>query len=135
MALAHNLRLASFLFMCLYVIGCGKAGFSVTGKLEDNGKPLTVSDKGMVNMNLVPVEDKSGASVFPADVSKDGTFTVRPRGDGSLPTSGKYRVSIEIVDPYPGKDKLNGKFSGAKSPIVREINGSANLTIDIAKDQ
>lgn len=115
--------------------GCGgPGGFNVTGKLTQGGAPVTVSDKGVIQMNLVPVDDTTGAKVYPVTAKPDGSFVVNKAGDGSTPSAGKYRVSVKIVDPYPGKDKLKDKYFGPKSTLVQDITGSGEIVINLPKD-
>ncbi len=115
------------------VAGCS-GGNRVTGKLVKNGAPVTVSDKGVIQMSLVKEDDKAVASPYPVTVNpKDGTFVVNANGAGSTPVNGKYRVAVAIYDPYPGKDQLGGRFTAQTSPIMREVSGTTDLTIDVAK--
>jgi len=113
--------------------GCGPSGHSkITGKVVDNGKPVTVSDKGVIQVSLVAVDDTSGTG-FGTTVNKDGTFVVNKSADGNYPKSGKYRVGVSVVDPYPGDDKYDGKFQASKSPIIVEVKGDGEIIADVGK--
>ncbi|HZZ81764.1 MAG TPA: hypothetical protein VFE62_24900, partial [Gemmataceae bacterium] len=108
--------------------GCGPRGYSkITGKLVDNGKPVTVSDKGVIQVSLVAVDDTSNTG-YGTTVNKDGTFVVNKQADGNYPKAGKYRVNVQVYDPYPGDDKYNGKFVGQKSPLVVDVAGDGEIT-------
>jgi hypothetical protein len=123
-------------FLMPVLAGCS-SGYKVTGKLQNNGAPVTVSEKGMVMMSFQPAE-KAG-TVYPVTVEKDGSFVVGNGPDGTGPTRGKYRVAVEILDPYkddkgqPGKDKLGGKFTSSNSPIYKEVTGNEAIIVDVGK--
>jgi hypothetical protein len=120
------------LFVCV-ASGCGTRGYSrVTGKVVENGKPVTVSEKGVIQVALVP-EGGDNTSGFGTTVKSDGTFVVNKRADGNFPSAGKYRVGVQVYDPYPGDDKYAGKFIAAKSPIIVEIKGDDELVVDVGK--
>jgi hypothetical protein len=119
---------------CLVLAGCG-GGARVTGKLTNNGQPLTVSDKGMIVVSFIQEGSQPGQpGAYPVDLGPDGTFTVKGTNGQGIPP-GKYMISVQQLDPYPTTDKLKGQFFGSKSPIVREIKGSTVLDIDLAKPQ
>jgi hypothetical protein len=118
------------LIFCLMLSGCGGPS-TVRGKLTNGGQPLTVSDKGVIVMSFSP--EGAPPPGFGADVKPDGTFEVKgPENKGVAP--GKYRISVQQFDPYPGNDKLDGKFAPGKSPIIRDIKGGS-LDIDLAKPE
>ncbi len=122
--------LAAAPLFLLTVSGCGGPS-TVHGKLTNGGAPVTVSDKGVIVISFSP-EGGAGPG-FGADVKPDGTFVVRgPENKGVPP--GKYRIAVMQYDPYPGTDKLDGKFGPGKTSLVRDINGGA-LDIDLAKPQ
>src|SRR5437588_11274312 len=111
---------------CLVVVvmlgglpGCGgPRGYKVTGKLTQDGAPDTVSDKGVIQMNLVPVDARTGAKVYPVRTKRVGTFVIENAGDGAGPAAGKYCVNVQVTDPYPGMDTLEQKFFGQHAPLV-----------------
>jgi hypothetical protein len=117
-------------FFMPVLAGCS-SGYKVTGKLQNNGQPVTVSDKGVVEMSFQPTE-KPG-TVYPVTVAKDGSFVVGNGPDGAGPAQGKYRVIVSIIDPYPGKDKLNDKFGSTNSPIYKEVKGNEDIVVDVGK--
>ncbi len=100
------------------------------GKLTNGGTPVTVGDKGVIVMFFAPEGWEGQGSG--ADVKPDGTYEARGFENKGL-QSGKYRISVQQFDPYPTTDKLDGKFGPGKSPIVRDVNGGAQLDIDLAK--
>ena len=137
------MRMLLIVLLGITLFGCqsetiknDRAGrISVGGKLLSGGQPLQVEGReigiGRVEIQFYELDD-SGALVDndPEDsttVEEDGSFTV-PAG-GLLP--GKYRLAVFQFDPDP-TDKLGGKFSKDKSPIVIEINGDWNEEIDLS---
>src|SRR5260370_40046730 len=123
-------------FLMPVLAGC-TSGYKVTGKLQNNGAPMKVSEKGMVVMSFLPTE-KPG-TVYPVKVESDGSFVVGNGPDGAGPTKGKYRVSVVVLDPYkddkgqPGKDKLGDKFGSNNSPIYKEVTGNDEILVDVGK--
>ncbi len=100
------------------------------GKIVSGGQPLKMGPQGVLQIILVPDEGaKAGEfTTYPADVDKEaGTFEV---GGGVPP--GKYRIAVLWLDPYPMKDKLNGKFTFEKTPLLRDVTGEGLLEIDLA---
>jgi hypothetical protein len=111
--------------------GCGSGGaIRVKGTVTNNGQPLSVSDKGMVQVIFIPDDPEKAGDTYPANVNPDGTFEV-PGKEGKGIPPGKYRVAVRQLDPYPTKDKLKDKFSPEKTPIVRDV-ASREVNIDIA---
>jgi hypothetical protein len=117
----------------LLTAGCntGPRKVTVNGKVTRGGQAVTASNQGMVMLILVPqVAEGEHYTTYPANYNKeDGTFTI-----ANVPV-GKYRVELQILDPYPSNDLLKGAFSGATSPLVREITGDGPLEIDLDKPQ
>ncbi len=113
--------------------GCSSNTCRVTGTLVKNGKAVTVEEGQWVQLILYPIEkEKPSGEWFPANVNPDGTFEVPGKeGDGVPP--GKYRFGINWVTfKDRGHDFLKHAFARDTSPIVEEIDGSRNLTIDLA---
>ena len=52
-------------------------------------------------------------------------------GNGIPP--GKYRIAVRQWDPYPDRDRLEGKFSEKETPIVRDVDGKTPIDIDLSK--
>lgn len=129
------------LAMMFSAVGCGKSGpktVRVTGRVLLNGQPLTVTPTeaqlGGVQLRFIelgPDGAPSGPS-FSTNAKPDGTFNVLGIGGRGLPP-GKYRIAVYQYDPYP-EDKLTGRFSDERSPIVRQIDADTDLgEIDLAK--
>jgi hypothetical protein len=100
--------------------------------VTSGGQPLTVGPKGVLEVALIPEADREKGEYTPlvAQVNyQDGTFFV----EGGAP-AGKYRISVQQIEPYPMNDKLKGKFFMAKSPIVREVTGEP-IEIDVSKPE
>lgn len=118
------------LLLALAVLGCAPGKVKVTGKVLHNGKPLSVSKTGYVQVKLIPaVEPGQPYTSLPTRAADDGTFEF----PAVMP--GRYRIAVEQFDPTPQQDKLQGKFSEKATPLVRTINGSAPLTLDLAKPE
>jgi hypothetical protein len=118
------------LLLALFAVaGCGgPAPVKVTGRVVRNGKPIEVSKTGVVLITLVP------------DVAKGEQYTTRvgrAEPDGKFEITdvppGKYKVAVQVNDPTPRDDKLNGGFSPENTKIVREIDGKGPLEIDLYK--
>jgi hypothetical protein len=110
-------------------IGCKRdQTVTVTGSVVKSGKPLPLSPTGVLEVTLTPdVGPDEPYTNSLGRCEKDGSFSipdVRP---------GRYKVGVEQFDPTPQMDKLNGAFRASTGKIVREIDGKAPLTIDLAK--
>lgn len=110
--------------------GCGAKTSLVNGRVVKDGKPLKLSAKGMVVLALYPENSKDAKSQFPAETKPDGTFTVVGPDRKGIP-AGKYRVAVQVFDPYPNTEILGGKYTVDKSTIVKDVNGTDELTIDV----
>jgi hypothetical protein len=117
---------------CLVLPGCG-AGASVSGHLTNNGQPLQLSARGLIQVTFIPQGDQSG-NTYSADVNPDGAFRVVGKEGKGLPP-GTYKIAVQAFDPYPSKDVLKGQFAAWKTHIVRDITGSTTLDLDLAKPQ
>jgi hypothetical protein len=112
----------------------------VKGKLRDNGQPITLDlsklppgDAGIA-VEFQPLE--AGAEPILAKFdAPSSSFEVRGL-DGKGIKTGEYRISVH-VGAFGSPDRYKGKFEGAKSPIIRKIDGkdgdTVELTIDLAK--
>lgn len=109
--------------------GCGGSGtVKVTGKVTKDGQPL-VSKTGHVQVTLIPVDAGPNYSTYPAGpANPDGTFEI----PNPVPV-GKYKVVVELLDT-PTSDALKGAFNAQKTKIIRDIDGSKPLDIDLAKE-
>jgi hypothetical protein len=138
--------------------GCGGGGNEVwvVGKLNKGGAKYTPPEGQDLSITLVAIEAKDAAGKvvknepYLATLGDDGeSFTVPGREGYGIPP-GKYRVAItqkmtrEAFNAAPprtraGKkvdretDYLDNRFSLDKSPIVREVDGSKPLLIDLDK--
>ena len=110
-------------------LGCGGGPTKPRGRLLMNGQPVTLSDKGVLQVAFIP-EPSTGTS-YPALVKPDGTFEVPGVDKKGIPP-GKYKVSVRLIDPYPTTDKLGGKYAQDKTTIIKQIPGD-DLTIDVGK--
>jgi hypothetical protein len=63
--------------------------------------------------------------------AKDSSYKAGFQGKGLPP--GEYRISIEQKITGNPKDmvEMNNKFSGEGSPILRELKGDGEMTIDL----
>src|SRR5262245_46389117 len=77
--------------------GCNSNGLRVVkGRLVNNGQPLKVSQRGVVQIAFEYAENPDGS--FVATVGPDGTFAVEgPTGEGIRPAT--YRISVVQLDP------------------------------------
>ncbi len=116
---------------CLLLVGCGGGGVTPSGKLTKGGAPLKVSEKGMVQVHLLPAEGQV-QTVYTAQVAADGSFTVKG-ADGKPIPAGKYKIGVVAMDPYPTHDLLKGKFDDKKTTIVRDVKAGQPLDIDLDK--
>lgn len=105
------------------------------GKLLKGGKPLEVAQRelglGQVAIEFIPMPDPNAAG--PPSTERFGT-TVDAQGNFSRPGGippGQYKVAVRQWDPLPNNDKLNGAFAEDKTPLVRTIDGKADIVIDL----
>jgi hypothetical protein len=118
------------LALSLLVSGCGERLIKVRGKVVKNGQPFSVSEKGVLQIAFHKDEGGKTAS-FGAVPQKDGSFEILGEGSKGIP-AGKYRITIEAIDPYPnGKDLLKGQFSAKNSKLVRDVTGSEEITLEV----
>lgn len=118
---------------CLLVAGCGSSSVKVTGKLTKRGTALSVTEKGRILVSFHPEDTADTKGPYPADVNQsDGTFEVKGKDGGGIPP-GKYRVSVQQFDPYPGTDLLKGRFEGRNTKIVVDVKGGDVGEIDVEK--
>jgi hypothetical protein len=137
-----RLALAAAAGLALLCPACGPnkpKPVKVHGKVIDSkGKDLSFDAQtgGRLGVDFYKIEgDAVSPSPIAARVESDGRF------EADL-EPGKYRVSVvhyKRTDFSPdGKVKnetYKGKFSGEKSPIIREITGPTDdLVIDLAKE-
>lgn len=126
-----------FSLFALLATGCGKAPVKAKGKVVKGGQPITVSEKGMFLMSFAPADNPS--KTYAVSTNKDGTFVVNgPDNNGAPP--GKYKVSVQLKDPYrsekgeEGPDKFGGKFTIDKTTLEAEItNAATEIVVDVGK--
>jgi hypothetical protein len=111
--------------------GCDRRrNVTVTGSVLRGGKAIAVSPTGYLQITLQP--DVGADEQYTTRVGrceKDGTFKIV-----EVPP-GKYKIGVEQFDPNPQTDKFNGAFRAGDSKIIRDIDGKAPLTIDLAKPE
>jgi len=118
------------LLLLLALAGGCTSRAKVNGKIVKGGQPLTVSEKGVIVLSFVAAEGED-KTIYNATTKPDGTFTILgPEGKG-IP-SGKYKVNLTAMDPYPTNDVLGGKYAPNKSTLVVDI-GKGELVIDVSK--
>jgi hypothetical protein len=141
----------------LLLWGCGSDNSVwVTGKLVKGGAKYDPPAGQVVYVTFVGLEtkDASGKSLpggdqYMAELDQaTGTFSVPGRERRGIPP-GKYRIAVtqkmtretfDALNPQSKKgakrvdretDTLGDQFGLDKSPIVREVLASSNLTIDL----
>lgn len=132
LVVTHRLPLlAGLLALVSFLPGCNRQrNVTVTGRIVRGGQPLAVGPNGYVQVTLRP--DVGPDEQFTEKIGRceaDGQFTI----DDVPP--GRYRVGINQYDPTPQTDKLNWAYMPDKSKIIREIDGKAPLSIDLAKPE
>jgi len=124
-----RMLLASLAVALLLSSGCNQQrNVTVTGNVLRSGQPIACSANGYVQVTLMPdVDAKEGYTTRQSRCEKDGAFKIV-----EVPP-GKYKIGVEQWDPNPQIDKLNGAFRPGDSKVIRDIDGKAPLTIDLAK--
>lgn len=115
--------------MCAaFLAGCnsGPKLVTVNGVITKDGKPLSISPTGYVQVIMVPdVGPDAQYTTYPGRADATGKFTIE-----EVPV-GKYRVVVEHMDPNPASDLLAGVYSLQNSKIKREVDGKTPLTIEL----
>lgn len=154
----HRLQGVVLVAASSLLLGCGSEKVvPVRGKIVDKGQPyraqLNVNPDlippgeeelaGLVTVTFYPVQDENQPIAneegevevggYSAVVHEDGSFTVPgPKGKGLPP--GKYRITLQHLDPRTQQDVLKHRFSPASSRITREVtNPEAELVFDVGK--
>jgi len=124
--------------LTLGATGCGPSYVKPKGKITLDGQPLKISEKGILQVTFYKEDDKEGKNPFATTVDRDGSFEVTGEKSKGLP-KGKYRIAVEIHDPYKdektgrmGPDLLKGKYTKEKTPLVKDISGNDELTLDVS---
>lgn len=131
-------RTAFRIVLCLtfaILAGCGTGLYKVKGRIVKNGEPA-MPGKGLhYEVGLIPL-DAAGNSlqdVYPANRGKERNDFAVPGKTGKGIPPGKYRIGIRMTDAFGERDELLGAFGDDKSPIIRDIQSSEELVIDLAK--
>jgi hypothetical protein len=142
--------------MCCLLPGCGGAdSLWVTVDLKKGGQPFVASENQSVQVTFYGMEPKDSAleknfvrQPFSARLKGEASYEV-PGPDGWGIPAGKYRISV-IHKPKTGtlkaaaptgrrapkapdrdQDFLRGVFSPESSPIIRTVEKSCHLIIDL----
>jgi hypothetical protein len=100
-----------------------RSGFADTPDLT-----AEYSDQIMLLMLFVPFDRKSDPNVYRAETgTQAGTYAV------TVP-AGKYRISLQQMDPVPTHDLLNFKYSIRDSPVVYDVGGPGEFNIDLPRE-
>lgn len=120
--------------------GCGSGLIKPTIRVLENGAPVKLEAGQSLTVDMVPdgAAESETPVVHVGSQKEEGVFLFEGRTKKGIP-KGKYRVMVLIiagVDRRAKKieDRLQGKFSGGKSQIIREFKDSGEITIDIGKD-
>lgn len=118
-------------FLFLAVVGCGPTLYQPTGKITKGGAPLTISEKGVLEIALFADSDTTFSQPYAVSWEKDGSLKVTGR-NGGIP-AGKYKSSVVLKDPYTAdaKDVFAGKYAKGKGPAVDIQSNSSHFVIDV----
>jgi hypothetical protein len=148
-----TLRALGLLALFAGLPGCsGSSGVTVTCEVAKAGQPYTAPPDQTVQITFYALE-ANGEDGKP--IAKNEPYAAAPTGDGkyevpgpdgrSIPP-GKYRISIVqtpktgATAPRPGSkrnapdrdhDYLKDQFGPVSSPIVRTVDRSAHLVLDL----
>jgi len=112
------------LFSCSS-LGCSGGDAHVTGTLTQNGAPLEVGEKGVVQVQFIQLQGGHPKGFRTAkSVDEQGHF------EATVPP-GTYRLAVVQLDPYPDTDKLKGAFNEQKSPIEKDLTSSQTIEIEL----
>ena len=144
--------------LCLTFTGCGPSdAVWVTFDLIKAGQPYVAPENQSVQVTFYGVERKNpvpgenfGGQPFAARLAQPGAYDV-PGPEGYGIPAGKYKISVirkpktGSLAPAPSKgrrppkapdrdeDFLKNQFGPDSSPIVRTVDRSCHLTIDLDK--
>ncbi|HEY7157619.1 MAG TPA: hypothetical protein VH575_26925 [Gemmataceae bacterium] len=120
------LHLLVGVFVCLGVAGCGAKTVKVHGKLTYGSTALKGKDHEPIVVEFCPYNDKDeeDGPACRAEVDQDsGTYEV------VVPT-GRHRVCICCYQEDLS-DKFQGVFAPGQSPIIRDIQSSSEINLDL----
>jgi len=145
-----------FGLLCLFLAGCGPSdAVWVTLDLQKGGKPYVAPENQSVQVTFygierkIPVPGESfGHEPFMARIKGEATYEVPGPDRYGIP-AGKYRIAI-ICKPKAGtlkpgeakgrkvpkapdrdQDFLRNQFGPESSPIIRTVDRSCHLTINM----
>jgi hypothetical protein len=142
--------------LCFTFPGCGSAdSLWVTVDLQKGGQPYVAPENQSVQVTFYGVERKNpvpgqnfGRQPFAARWKRDASYEV-PGPDGSGIPAGKYRISVirkpktgtlriaapkgrgQFKAPDRDEDFLRNQFGPDSSPILRTLEKSCHLVIDL----
>jgi hypothetical protein len=121
--------------LVLTISGCGGADrLQTRGRILKDGQPFRPDEGDVVRVMFVPIPADGGRATdfhMAEFNATDGTFRAAGKDLKGIPP-GKYRVTVEHLRKK--KDLLKGAFDAENSPIIREINSTAEeVTIDLAR--
>ncbi len=101
--------------------------YQVTGTITRGGKPLQwKGEKRVLQVIFGPTDRAQDRNVYRCEGDpEEGTYVLE-----GIP-AGKYRVSIQQLDPYPMHDLLNFAYSLKDSPFVYDVAGDCKIDIDL----
>ena len=113
--------------------GCGGGGgIKPTGTVTFDGQSISLGEKGLIVMHLIKESDATAADQITVNTKQDGSFEVVGRDNHGV-APGKYRVAIQIFDPYPSNDLLNGEYSATNSKLVIDVTKNTPIKVDVPK--
>ena len=114
---------------CVYllVVWLNPHKCQVTGTLTKDGKAVEWKhDKHVLQIIFVPVNRTSNPDIYRCEGDpQTGAYSLQ-----NVP-AGKYRVSIQLMDPYPTHDQLNFAYGLNNSPLLYEVAADCVIDIDI----
>jgi hypothetical protein len=122
-----TLRLLAALVVALGAAGCATPKYRVTGTVTRGGKPLHwEGERVMLLVLFAPLDRAKHREVYRAESNAQaGTYVI-----AAIP-AGTYRVSLQLMDPYPDHDLLRFAYSLKDSPLVYEVDGDKEINIDL----
>jgi len=132
--------------VCAAILGCAPPTppegevVVVRGTVTNAGQPLKVAraDVGAGWVQVVFWKDvgkgvtADSNQTYSTKADDSGAFEMKGRFGNGIPP-GKYRIAVRQWDPYPDRDRLEGKFSEKETPIVRDVDGKTPIDIDLSK--
>lgn len=100
--------------------------YAVQGTITRGGKALQwQGDKISLLVIFVPTDRSRHRDLYRCEGdTQTGRYAVE------VP-AGEYRVSIQMMDPYPTHDLLQFRYALKDSPLIYEITGPRRLDIDL----